>query len=252
MEDIDRTAPYSSVADPALQAVDPKLRAFMMGVYNKVALGLLLSAIVAYLTSSFAPIRDLLFRTASVDGVAHLVGLTGAGTVAVFSPLLVMLGFGMGRGTTASRAGALYWSIVATVGASLGAVALAYTTTSIATTFAASAAGFGALSLLAQVTRRDLGSLHSFLTTGLIGLVAALGLNLVLRSSGLGFALNCAGVLVFAGLVAYDGQRLRMFYEANRDDLSKMGAATDIGALTLYLDFINLFQFLLAFTGARR
>jgi FtsH-binding integral membrane protein len=250
MENTDRGYSHPVAAGAALADVDPKLRAFMIGVYNKVGLGLLVSAGLAYLTSSVPEIRDLLFKTA--PDTHRLIGLTALGTATVLSPLFVILGFGMTEEVSFRRARLLYWSIVVTIGASLGIAFLAYTTTSIATTFAASAAGFGALSLFGYATKRDLKPVASFWITGLIGLLVVMGLNLFLRSPAIGFAINAVGVVIFAGLIAYDTQRLKTFYHDNQHDAARMSVGADIGALSLYLDFINLFQFLLAFAGGRR
>jgi FtsH-binding integral membrane protein len=250
MENTDRGYPHPVSAGVAVADVDPKLRAFMIGVYNKVGLGLLVSAGLAYLTSSVPEIRDLLFKTA--PDTHRLISLTALGTATVLSPLFVILGFGMAAEVSVQRARLLYWTIVVTIGASLGVTFLAYTTASIATTFAASAAGFGALSLWGYSTKRDLKPVASFWITGLIGLLVVMGLNLFLRSPAIGFAINAVGVVVFAGLIAYDTQRLKTFYHENQNDAARMSVGTDIGALSLYLDFINVFQFLLAFTGGRR
>lgn len=231
-------------------AVDPKLRAFMIGVYNKVGFGLLTSAGLAYLTSSVPEVRDLLFKVA--PDTHKLVSLTGLGVLTVLSPLFVVLGFGVSEEVSAKRLRWLYWSLVVTIGASLGITFLAYTTASIATAFAASAAGFGALSLYGYCTSRDLKPIASFWITGLIGLIVVMGLNLLLNSPAIAFAVNAIGVVIFAGLIAYDTQALKAFYHEHQADPERMAAGSDIGALRLYLDFINFFQFLLALTGGRR
>lgn len=249
MDNTDRGYSHPLAAGAGV-AVDPKLRAFMIAVYNKVGLGLLLSAGLAYLTSSVPEVRDLLFRTA--PDTHRLISLTGLGTLTVLSPLFVIIGLGMSEAVSVKRARLLYWSVVVTIGASLGVTFLAYTTASIATAFAASAAGFGALSLFGYCTSRDLKPFASFWITGLVGLLVVMGLNLLLRSPAIAFAVNAIGVVIFAGLIAYDTQRLKTFYHENQSDPVRMAAGSDIGALSLYLDFINFFQFLLALTGGRR
>jgi FtsH-binding integral membrane protein len=250
MDNTERDHSHRGLAEGAVAAVDPKLRAFMIGVYNKVGLGLLVSAGLAYLTSSVPEVRDLLFKTAA--DTHRLVGLTALGAATVLSPLVVILGFGMSNDVGAKRARLLYWSIVTTLGASLGVTVLAYTTASVATAFAASAAGFGALSLWGYCTERDLRPVASFWITGLVGLLVMVALNLVLHSAAIGFAINAVGVVAFAGLIAYDTQRLKTFYHEHRNHAERLATGTDIGALSLYLDFINLFQFLLAVMGGRR
>lgn len=234
----------------AAVAVDSGLRRFMIGVYNRVALGLLLSAGVALLISSAPGIRELLFRPA-VQGHAF-GGLTGVGTLVVVSPLLAILAVGPQTRTDPRQARLLYWSVVVTVGASLGAIFLAYTSISIATAFAASALGFGALSLWGYCAEQDLKPLASFWIAGVAGLLGAIAINLVVRSPALAFAASVVGVVVFAGLIACDTQRLKSFYDSNRHDPARLSAGADLGALGLYLDFINLFEFLLALSGSRR
>jgi hypothetical protein len=138
--------------------------------------------------------------------------------ISLCSPILAFVAFGMGREQTPARSGRVYWAVVAAVGASLGVIVLAYTTISIAVAFLASAAGFGALSLMGYATKRNLAAHASFLITGLFGLIVALGLNLVLHNGLLGFAINLAGVLIFAGLIAHDTQRLKLSYYECTDD----------------------------------
>ena len=148
-------------------SVDAGLRGFMLGVYNKVALGLLLSAVLAYLTSSYEPVMRMLY-VVSADG--RLTGFTLLGTAIRFAPIVMMLVsmFAM-RNPTARSSGILYWALVASIGAGLGIWVLIYTAASIATTFAATSLAFGALSLFGYTTKRDLGPIGSFLIVGLIG-----------------------------------------------------------------------------------
>jgi FtsH-binding integral membrane protein len=231
-------------------SVDAGLRSFMLGVYNKVGLGLVWSAMLAFLTGTYAPVRDLMFRV-SDNGA---IGYTGLGMVVAFAPLAVLLigGFAM-RNPTARSAGAIYWTVVTLMGASLGIVALAYTGASIFSTFLITASAFGALSLVGYVTKRDLTAMGSFMIVGLFGIIIASLVNMFLHSSGMAFIINVLGVLIFSGLIAYDTQRLKMTYYQLGGNESAMGVATSYGALTLYLDFINLFMFLLRlFGGGRR
>ena len=229
--------------------VDQGLRAFMLGVYNKVALGLIVSAALAYVTSSVEPVRELLFR---MQG-DRLVGYTLLGMIVAFAPLAVILfgGFAL-RNPSPRSAGIMYWSIVALMGASLGVLALVYTGTSIATTFLVTAAAFGALSLWGYTTKRDLTGFGSFLLVGLVGLIIASLVNMFLHNSMMSFIISVLGVFIFAGLIAYDTQRLKLTYYQLGGDQAAMGVATNFGALSLYINFINLFQFLLSFLGQRR
>lgn len=230
-------------------SVDAGLRAFMLGVYNKMGLGLVFSAGLAWATASVEPVRDILFVVA--DG--RLTGYTPLGMGLAFAPLVVLLGSAfLVRSASPRMASMLYWSVVALIGASLGATALRYTGESLASTFLVTASAFGALSLYGYTTRRDLSGIGTFLIMGLIGLIIASLVNLFLQSSMLMLAISSAGVLIFAGLTAHDTQRLKLTYHQLGGDRVAMGSATSFGALSLYLDFINLFQFLLAFLGQRR
>jgi FtsH-binding integral membrane protein len=250
MSDFDRTSARAIPVDRADMSVDTGLRAFMLGVYNKMALGLLVSAGLAFLTAQFAPVRDLLY-VVRPDGA--LAGFTTLGTIVRFSPIamiLVMM-FGM-RNPSPRSSGLLYWGIVTTIGAGAGVWLLAYTGTSVATTFMITAATFGALSLFGYVTKKDLTGFGSFLIMGLVGVILASIVNMFVHSGPLGFIVSVVGVLIFAGLTAYDTQRLKGIYYQLGGDQARMGVATNFGALNLYLDFINLFQLLLSLFGGRR
>lgn len=232
-------------------SVDAGLRAFMLGVYNKLALGLVVSGLLAIATSQFAPVRDLLF-TVQATPQGMRVGLTLLGMIVQFSPIVLLFGsmFFM-RNPSASGASLLYWAVVTAIGASLGLVFLIYTSTSIATTFFVTAAAFGGLSLFGYTTKRDLSAIGSFLVMGVIGLIIAMVVNMFLQSSALMYAISAAGVLIFSGLIAWDTQRLKATYYALGGNEAGMAVATSFGALSLYINFINLFQFLLMFLGQR-
>jgi FtsH-binding integral membrane protein len=247
MTDIHRANARAERAD---MAIDAGLRSFMLGVYNKVALGLVLSAALAYVTSSVPAARNLLF-VVSPAGV--LVGFTPLGLIVAFAPLAVLLVamVAMRRPTTTGSR-ILYWSVVALIGASLGVVVLAYTGASITSTFLITAAAFGGLSLFGYTTKRDLTGFGSFLIIGVIGLIVASVVNIFLQNSMMHFIISVLGVLIFAGLIAYDTQRLKFSYYELGGDRAAMGVATNYGALSLYINFINLFQFLLALFGQRR
>jgi len=190
-------------------AVDAGLRAFMLGVYNKMGLGLVVSAGLAWATASVAPVRDALFVVA--DG--HLTGYTPVGMVLAFAPLVLLLGSAfLVRSASPRMASLLYWSVVALIGASLGAVALRYTGQSLASTFLVTAAAFGALSLYGYTTKRDLSGIGTFLIMGVIGLLIAGVVNIFLQSLLLMLAISGIGVLIFAGLTAHDTQRLKLTY----------------------------------------
>jgi len=249
MSDLNRGYARPVPVDRADMSVDAGLRTFMLGVYNKVALGLLLSAGLAFLTSSFPPVRDLMFRV--VEG--RMVGMTLLGMIVAIAPLGILLfsGFAI-RNPTEKTAGLTYWSIVSLMGASLGVVMLVYTGASVVSTFLITSAAFGALSLVGYTTKKDLTAFGSFLIMGVIGLVLASVVNIFLKSSAMAFIVNVLGVLIFSGLIAYDTQRLKMSYYQMGGDKTAMGVATNFGALNLYLNFINLFQFLLSILGKPR
>lgn len=237
-------------AGRADMAVDAGLRSFMLGVYNKVALGLLVSAALAYVTGSVTAVRDLMFQV-TADG--RFGGYTLLGMVVTFLPIIMLLGSRFAMKTqTARGTGILYWAIVAAIGASLGVNVLVYTGASIATTFLISAAAFGALSLAGYTTKKDLTGFGSFLIVGLIGLVIAMVVNIFLHSAAMSFIINALGVFIFAGLIAYDTQRLKITYYQMGGDQASLAVATNYGALSLYINFINLFQFLMGFLGSRR
>jgi FtsH-binding integral membrane protein len=242
---------YSSIpAGRADMAVDAGLRSFMLGVYNKVALGLVLSAALAYVTSAVPAVRDLLFVVTPDN---RLVGITPLGMLVQWSPLIAMLiGMFAMRNPSPKSAGIFYWVIVSLIGAGLGAIGLIYTHTSIFSTFLVTAAAFGGLSLAGYTTKKDLTAFGSFLIVGLFGLIIAMVVNIFLHSGMLMFLINVLGVAIFAGLIAYDTQRLKMTYYQLGGNQSALGVATNYGALSLYLDFINLFLFLLRIFGSRR
>ena len=248
MSDFNRGYARTIPADRADMSVDAGLRSFMLGVYNKMALGLLLSATLAWLTGSFAPVRDMMFTVAQ-----GRVGYSLLGTVVAFAPLVVLLfsGFAI-RNQTPRTASVTYWTVVSLIGASLGVLVLRYTGASIASTFLITATAFGGLSLVGYTTKKDLTGFGSFLIMGLWGLIIASLVGIFWHPPGFSFLISILGVLIFAGLIAYDTQRLKMTYYELGGDQSAMSVATSYGALSLYLDFINLFQFLLALFGNRR
>ncbi len=254
MSDFNRGYARSIPADRADMSVDAGLRSFMLGVYNKVALGLVVSAVMAFVTGQVEVVQQLLYRTAvRADGVEVLAGYQPLGYVVAFGPLALILfgAFGM-KNATPKTSGIYYWAVVALMGASLGAITLMYTGASIFSTFLITATAFGGLSLIGYTTKKDLTGFGSFLMVGLIGIMVASIVNIFLMNSMMSFLISVLGVLIFAGLIAYDTQRLKMTYYQLGGNEAAMGVATNYGALSLYLDFINLFMFLLRLFGDRR
>ncbi len=250
MSDFNRAHARSIPADRADMSVDAGLRAFMLGVYNKVALGLVVSAALAFVTGQFPPVRDLMY---SVTPDGRLAGMTLLGMIVAFAPLAVMLfgAFAL-RNASPKTSGMLYWTIVALIGAGMGVLTLVYTGGSIASTFLITATAFGGLSLFGYTTKKDLTAFGSFLIVGLFGLIIAMVVNMFIQNSMMSFIISVLGVLIFAGLIAFDTQRLKMTYYELGGDQAAMSVATNYGALSLYINFINLFQFLLSIFGDRR
>jgi hypothetical protein len=247
MSDFNRGAsePAAVVTD---MSVDAGLRAFMLGVYNKLGLGLLLSAVLAYVTGTVPAVQQALF---SVDATGR-VGYTLLGYAVAFGPIVILLFQAFMRRTSPQAAAVTYWVLVSLFGASLGVWFLRYGQVGIFQTFLITAAAFGGLSLVGYTTKRDLTGMGSFLIMGVFGLFFAMLAAMFFHSGALFFAINLIGVLIFAGLIAYDTQRLKLTYYRLGGDQAAMSVATSYGALSLYLDFINLFQFLLYFTGGSR
>lgn len=230
-------------------SVDAGLRSFMLGVYNKLALGLVVAGALAWVTGTVPEVQQYLY-TASADG--RLV-MTPLGMAVQFAPLVLIFGsmFLMKRPSPVGT-NLLYWAVVVTMGASLGWIFLLYTGSSVASTFFVTAAAFGGLSLYGYTTKRDLGPIGSFLIMGVIGLVIASIVNMFLGSGTLDLIISALGVLIFSGLIAFDTQRLKMTYYALGGDQAGMSVATSYGALGLFINFVNLFLFLLRFMGGNR
>ncbi len=236
----------SSMGARAGAVVDEGLRSYMLGVYNYMAAGVALTGIVAYLT----------YAMAVQDGA-----LTSFGQTLYTSPLkwvvmLAPLGFVMFLGfriqqMSVSAAQTAFWLFAAVMGVSLSSIFLVFTGQSIAQIFFITAASFGALSLWGYTTKRDLSGWGSFLFMGVVGIVIAALVNLFLQSSALMFAISVIGVLVFAGLTAYDTQRIKDGYLVARGNAELVAKSAIMGALALYLDFINMFIMLLNLFGSR-
>ena len=217
---------------------DQGLRKHMLSIYNYMASGILLSGIVA-----------LLFAQ---SGMAAQVMATPLKWLIILAPLGFVFGMSLGANRMqTSTLQALFWGFCIVMGLSMSTIFLVYTGASIATTFFATAGAFAGLSLVGYTTKKDLSAMGSFLTMGVIGILIAMVINMFLQSSGLQLAISILGVLIFAGLTAWDTQRLKNEYAALAGT-DFAGKAVVLGALSLYLDFINMFQFLLAFMGDRR
>ena len=230
-------------------ARDAGLRSYMLSVYNYMASGVLLTGIVAMLVANSSLINLL----ATANPATGQVQATGLGLFAMFAPLALVfiLGFGINR-ISAGTAQALYWVYAGLIGVQFSTLFLVYTGASIAQTFFATAAAFLGLSLYGYTTKRDLSGIGTFLIMGVVGLFVALLINVFLRSPAFDLAISAIGVLLFAGLTAYDAQKIKSIYYVVAGNGEAMAKTAVIGALNLYLDFINMFLFLLRFMGNRR
>ena len=237
-------SPAATVGVPRA-ARDAGLRSYMLSVYNYMASGVLLTGIIA-----------MLFANSSL--INYIVNpATGQATplfwIALFAPLAIVfvLSFGINR-ISAGTAQALFWAYAALVGVQFSSLFLVYTGASVAQAFFATAAAFLGLSLYGYTTKRDLSAMGTFFIMGVVGLFVAMIINMFLRSPGLNLAISALGVLIFAGLTAYDTQKIKSIYFVVAGNGEAMAKTAVIGALNLYLDFINMFLFLLRFMGNRR
>lgn len=237
--------------------IDEGLRSYMVKVYNLMALALVITGVAAFGFASLAVTSD---PAAAVATLPNGKMLTELGYAIYASPLrwavmlaplalVFFLSFRVHK-MSVSAAQSTFWVYAALVGLSISSIFLRYTEASIVQTFFITAASFGALSLYGYTTKKDLSAMGSFLIMGLFGLIIASVVNIWLESSAVSFAVSAIGVLIFAGLTAYDTQKIKeMYFEG--DDVLVAGRKAIMGALTLYLDFLNLFMFLLQFLGNR-
>jgi FtsH-binding integral membrane protein len=218
--------------------IDEGLRAYMLRIYNYMASGLALTGIVAYV--------------AAFSGFYQSIAATPLIWVVMLAPLgfVLALSFGINRMSTGT-AQAVFWAYAAVMGLSLAGIFLVFTGASIARVFFITAGTFAAMSLYGYTTKADLSRFGSFLMMGLIGIVIASLVNMFIASSALQFAISVIGVVVFVGLTAWDTQRIKEMYVENLDE-AIAGKVAIMGALTLYLDFVNLFMMLLQILGVRR
>jgi len=241
-----RDNPFRSgqVAGHTMDAdIDQGLRSYMLRVYNYMALALAVTGIAALGTATIAQ---------GNPAVAQLLYGSAFRYVIMFSPLafVMVMSFGINK-LSYGALQATFWAFAAVMGISISSIFLVFTGASITQTFFVTAASFGALSLYGYTTKRDLSGMGSFLIMGLFGLIIASIVNIFLASSAMQFAISVIGVLIFAGLTAYDTQRIKSMYDYVANDETMMGRTAIMGALSLYLNFINMFMFLLSFLGNR-
>jgi len=232
-------------------AIDEGLRSYMLKVYNYMGIGLVVTGLVAYLT----------YTQSFIEQGGRIVGLTGLGEALFTSPLqwvvmlaplafVLVLSFGINKLSPAVTQ-VLFWAFAAVMGLSLASIFAVYTGGSIAKVFFISAAMFGGMSLYGYTTKRDLSQIGSFLIMGLFGLIIASIVNVIWPSGPLGFAISILGVVIFLGLTAWDTQKIKESYQQGMDAAWETKGAV-MGALSLYLDFLNLFLMLLRLFGQQR
>jgi len=231
-------AAAGAVGAPRVGTIDQGLRSYMLSIYNYMTSGVLLTGIVALVTAQM--------------GLAYAFASGPLMWLVALSPLAIVfaMSFGANRFETGTLK-LLFWAFAVLMGLSLSTIFLVYTGASIAVTFFATAAAFAGLSLFGYTTKKDLSAFGTFLIMGVVGLIVASLINMFVQSPGLMWAISFLGVLIFAGLTAYDTQRLKASYYTMRGT-EWAGKMIVLGALSLYLDFINMFLFLLRFMGNQR
>ncbi len=239
MADYQTTRSFGTAAGAA--EIDAGLRAHMNKVYGLMSVGMLLTGGVAW-------------AVGTNDAMVQAIFMTPLKWVVMFAPLVLVFVFSAMINKLSVAAAQLFFYVYASVmGLSIAFIFAVYTSESIATTFLVTSIAFAALSLYGYVTKRDLSGMGTFLMMGLIGIIVASVVNIFLASSALGFAISVIGVLIFAALTAYDTQSIKNEYieHARHADVAWLGKSAIMGALRLYLDFINMFMFLLQFLGNR-
>ena len=236
-------------ADAAV--IDEGLRAYMIRVYNYMASGVAITGIVAYAVYAMSVVTGADGTITGLTSFGNLMYASAFKWVVIFAPLAMVFFLSLRiENMSVGTAQGLFWLFSALMGASISSIFLVYAGESIARVFFITAAAFGALSLWGYTTKKDISGWGSFLFMGLIGIILASLVNLFLGSSALQFAISVIGVLVFAGLTAYDTQQIKEMYYAG-DDGTVAGRKAIMGALRLYLDFLNLFLMLLQLFGSR-
>ena len=257
MSNFDRNAPVwgaGRAQQTSAVEMDQGLRSFMLGVYNNMTIGLGITGLAALAISMLA------IAGYTPDG--KIAGLTALGQAIYLSPLkwvvmlaplaFIMLFSFKAESMSAASARTMFFAFAAVMGVSMSSILVVFTGASVVRVFFITAAAFGALSLVGYTTKKSLSGMGSFLIMGLIGLIIASVVNLFLASSALSFGISVLGVLIFAGLTAWDTQRLKEMYLYSNLDPESAAKLSVNGALSLYLNFINMFQMLISLLGDRR
>ena len=242
----------AKAAQQTTVATDEGLRAYMLKVYNYMATGILLTGIVALITFKMSVVTDQSGSIVGLTSIGNAIYMSGLKWLVMLAPLGIVfyMSFGINK-MSASKAQTTFWVFSALMGLSLSSFLLIYTGMSVTRVFFICSATFGAMSIYGYTTKRDLTKLGSFLMMGLIGIIIASLVNIFLKSSMMYFVISILGVLIFVGLTAYDTQKIKNMYTSS-DSGEVIGKKAVMGALTLYLDFINLFIMLLRLFGQRR
>ena len=239
-------------AQQSTVVMDEGLRAYMLKVYNYMASGILLTGLVSLIFFKLSVVTDANGSIVGLTSLGNTIFLSGFKWVVMLAPLGVVFYMSAKiNKMAASTAQTTFWVFASLMGISLSSIFLTYTGASITRVFFITSITFGAMSLYGYTTKRDLTKLGSFLMMGLIGIIVASVVNMFMKSTMMDFVISILGVLIFVGLTAYDTQKIKNMYEAS-DTGELMGKKAVMGALTLYLDFINLFIMLLRLFGQRR
>ena len=242
----------SKVRTAETHVIDEGLRAYMLKVYNFMATGVLLTGIIALISFKISVVTDAGGAITGFTNFGNTLFFSGFKWIVMLAPLGIVfyMSFGI-RKMSAAKAQTVFWVFAALMGLSLSWILLVYTGVSVARVFFITSATFGAMSIYWYTTKRDLTKLGSFLMMGLIGIIIASVVNIFMKSTMMYFVISILGVLIFVGLTAYDTQKIKNMYLVS-DSGEIMGKKAVMGALTLYLDFINLFIMLLRLFGQRR
>ena len=233
-------------------AIDQGLRSYMLKIYNYMATGILVTGFVALFLFKYSVVTNDAGSITGLTNLGNAIYNSALMWVIAFAPLGIVLwmSFGLAK-MSASKAQTLFWVFAGLMGASLSSIFMVYTGVSISRVFFITAATFATMSLYGYTTKSDLTKLGSFLMMGLIGIIIASIVNIFLKSTQLEFIVSLLGVIIFVGLTAYDTQKIKEMY-FDGGDSETMAKKSIMGALTLYLDFINLFVMLLRFFGDKR
>ena len=244
-----KTEIRSSVSE---HIIDQGLRSYMLKVYNYMASGVFLTGILSLICFKLSAVTDPNGTLIGVTQFGNAIYNSGLKWIIMLAPLGIVfyMSFGINK-MSASKAQTTFWVFAALMGLSLSSILLVYTGMSVTRVFFICSATFGAMSIYGYTTKRDLTKMGSFLMMGLIGIIIASLVNIFLKSSMMYFVISVLGVLIFVGLTAYDTQKIKNMYTAS-DSGEVIGKKAVMGALTLYLDFINLFIMLLRLFGQRR